>query len=192
MDFFASDTVIEPRAGDLLISEPYLPDPNFERTVILLCAHDENGSMGFVLNRPGNMQVADVLDDIERRDLEVFMGGPVQQDTLHFIHRLPELSREGNEVMSGLYWGGDFSKMVTMANTFQVQPTDARFFIGYSGWSEGQLMRELEERSWIVFRKATADLVLNTPVEELWKEVLNRMGGKFRVISKYPKDPRLN
>lgn len=192
MDFFTSDELVAPERGDLLISEPYLPDPNFERTVVLICEHDDNGSIGFVLNKPAVVGLAQVMDDFSSADNSLYVGGPVQQDTLHFIHRCGPLKDQANQISEGVFWGGDYEKLTTLMNTRQVARTDIRFFVGYSGWSEGQLMGELREKSWIVYKKPSPELIFDTPPADLWKRVLREMGGKFKLISNYPVDPRLN
>src|SRR3954471_2864846 len=86
MEFFKYNNKLKPEKGRLLISEPFLPDPNFERTVVLLCDHNNEGSFGFVLNKPSILKVSEVMQNINVDEI-VFIGGPVQQDTLHFIHR---------------------------------------------------------------------------------------------------------
>ncbi len=192
MDFFASDRTVIPAQGDLLISEPYLPDPNFERAVVLICAHDENGTVGFVLNKLGEMNVADVMEGVVGQETPLFMGGPVQQDTLHFVHGLEALKASSNLIGEGLYWGGDFEGLQRLLNTQQADHDMVRFFLGYSGWSPGQLEKELEEKSWIVCKSVTGHLIFNTKAQNLWRVVLNRMGGKFKLISNYPTDPRMN
>lgn len=192
IDFFSSDEFIEPERGDLLISEPYLPDPNFERTVVLICEHDKNGTVGFVLNKAATVQLGDVIDELRNANADLYVGGPVQQDTLHFLHRNQDLQDRANLISENIYWGGDFEKLSTLADTGQLTKKDLRFFIGYSGWSEGQLLDELKEKSWIVYKNPSSSLIFDTPASDLWKHVLSEMGGKFKLISNYPVDPRLN
>ena len=149
MDFFRFRNKLVPQKGRLLISEPFLPDPHFERTIILLCEHNEEGSFGFVLNKPSETSVEEVVQDIERHSDRVYIGGPVQQDTLHFIHRHPELE-ESTEIAKGIYWGGSFERLILLLQTRQIDASDVKFFVGYSGWSAGQLEEELQADSWIV------------------------------------------
>ncbi len=183
---------VSPERGDLLISEPFLPDPNFERSVILLCEHTQEGSLGFVLNKPSTLKLEDVLDEVVGYDKILYTGGPVQMNTLHFIHKTSLLRENAEEVNDHVYWGGDFEQLLTLINTKQLSPDDIKFFIGYSGWSTGQLEAELEENAWIVYKKATAKQVFETPYDQLWRDVLKSMGGKYRMFSNYPIDPRLN
>lgn len=192
MDYFTTDKIIEPERGDLLISEPYLPDPNFERTVILLCEHDEHGSFGFVLNKPSNAFLPELIDEAQGFDTRVYVGGPVQQNTLHFLHRTAENLNGDKKISDGIYWGIDFEGLLSSINTRQIAKDQLKFFIGYSGWSSGQLLDELDAKTWIVYKQATPELVFDMDAQELWKAVLQNMGGKYRAISNYPKDPRLN
>lgn len=185
-------SLITPAKGDLLISEPFLPDPNFERSVILLCEHNENGSIGFVLNKPIEFQLADVLEEVNGFDKVLYRGGPVQEDTLHFIHRFGDSLEGSEEIGKGIYWGGNFEQLLSMINTRQLNPDDFLFFVGYSGWSHGQLEDELKEDSWIVHKHASAYDVFDSSPASLWRKVLNNMGGKYRMFSNYPIDPRLN
>ncbi len=181
-----------PAKGDLLISEPFLPDPNFERSVILICEHNEEGSLGFVLNKPSGHNLKEVLDQSRSFDKELYQGGPVQLDTLHFIHRASEIVQKGIKVRDDLYWGGDFEQLLSLMNTHQLPPEDIKFFLGYSGWSPGQLEEELKEDSWFVYKDTSSFDVFDASVGDLWRKVLKNMGGKYRMFSNYPTDPRLN
>ncbi|MDN5204912.1 YqgE/AlgH family protein [Fulvivirgaceae bacterium BMA10] len=182
----------KPKKGDLLISEPFLPDPNFERTVILMCEHNEEGSFGFVLNRPSVMQFDEVVEGIEDFKATLYVGGPVEQNTLHFIHRAGDIIEGGVEISEGLYWGGNFENLKILIETKQIPADDFKFFIGYSGWGSGQLVEELKANSWIIRQNATPKEIFDENPENLWREVLKDMGGKFRMFSNYPSDPRLN
>ncbi len=176
--------------GSLLIAEPFLNDTNFERSVVLVCEHSAEGTFGLVLNQTTNLTLSDVLEDTYA-ELPLFTGGPVQQNTLHFVHRRPDLIDDSVEVMDGLYWSGDFEQVKQAVNLGTLKNEDIRFFIGYSGWSEGQLASELEAKSWIVARTDTAFL-FDTPADQFWRGILKRMGGEFKAIAHYPVDPRLN
>ncbi len=191
MDYFHAKTNFVPERGDLLISEPFLPDPNFERTVILLCEHDENGSFGFVLNKPSTVEFQEVIEGSYGFDEKLFIGGPVQQDTLHFIHR-SDVMESGKEIIDGVYWGGDFEKLLSLINTREIDTNDFRFFLGYSGWSEGQLDMELKAKSWIVYKQPTHDKIFDLEPTVLWQEALKDLGGKFKMFANYPTDPRMN
>ena len=192
MDFFVNDNLIEPGPGDLLISEPYLPDPNFERTVVLICENDENGTVGFVLNRRSNSVFSDVIVDASHFDVPLYVGGPVQHNTLHFVHKDIIEMKSGKFLGERLVWGGDFNRLLTLIDTHQIDKKNYRFFVGYSGWSPGQLLEELKTKSWIVYQNTDENLIFDFSSKDLWKKVLTEMGGKYRLISNYPIDPRLN
>ncbi len=191
MDFFKFKNNLTPEKGRLLISEPFLPDPNFERTVVLICEHNEDGSFGFILNKPSAVTLEDIIEDINDYKETVHIGGPVQQDTLHFIHKA-EYLEDGVDLGNGLYWGGNFEQLISLIDTKAIKSEDFKFFVGYSGWSEGQLQDELDANSWIVTPNATKELVFDQDVEALWKRVLKGLGGRYNVYSNYPTDPRLN
>ena len=131
------------------------------------------------------------MDELKNFEHDVFVGGPVQQDTLHFIHR-DESIVDGTLVHDDISWGGNFEKVLAMADTFQLDSEKIKFFLGYSGWSPGQLEEELEQDSWIVCDFVTSELLFETEAGVMWKKALDDMGGRFSVYSKYPVDPRLN
>jgi putative transcriptional regulator len=191
MDFFKYKNKIGAEKGRLLASEPYLADPNFERTIILLTEHNHEGSVGFVLNKPSESSVTEIMEDIKNIHSTVYIGGPVQQDTLHFIHRNPDIS-DSIEVTEGIFWGGNFDQILLFIETKQLNVSDIKFFLGYSGWSPGQLEEELNLNSWIVSNQVTQDLIFETPSEMMWKKSLQSLGGRFSVYSNYPVDPSMN
>jgi putative transcriptional regulator len=191
MEFFKYKNKIKPEKGRLLISEPFLPDPNFERTVVLLCEHNDEGSFGFVLNKPSIVKLNEVMEDMTAIESVVYVGGPVQQDTLHFIHRHSGVNN-AVEITGHVYWGGDFENLLVLCDTKQISATDIRFFLGYSGWGPGQLDSELEQDSWIVCDFVSDQLLFETEPDMMWRKALENMGGRFSVYSNYPTDPRLN
>lgn len=191
MEFFQYKNKLVPIKGRILASEPYLPDPNFERTIILLTEYNEEGSVGFVLNKPSETLVSEVVDNIKNIEARVYIGGPVQQDTLHFIHRIESVA-DAIEIVDGIFWGGNFEQLLSMIENNQIDPFDIKFFLGYSGWSPGQLDEELKADSWIVSDIVTQDLIFETPPEMMWKKSLKSLGGRFSVYSNYPVDPNMN
>ncbi|MFT4022304.1 MAG: YqgE/AlgH family protein [Flavihumibacter sp.] len=184
-------TQILPAAGVLLIADPFLKDPNFQRTVVFLCEHQAEGSFGFVLNRKYDYTLDQLMASAAGMPLTVFYGGPVQMDTIHFLHRYPELIPGGFEVADGIYWGGDFEKAVQLLKSARISSLDIRFFIGYSGWSEGQLEGELNDKSWIT-SPGSSRLIFHHNLDAIWKEALNDLGGEYRQLVNYPIDPQLN
>jgi putative transcriptional regulator len=183
--------MVDPGPGILLIADPFLKDPNFLRTVVFLCDHKEEGSFGFVLNRQYENTLNELIPELEDYKLPVFYGGPVQQDTIHFLHQYPDEISGGIEVLKGVYWGGDFDKLVEMIKDKTIDPEKIRFYIGYSGWSTGQLDHEMKEKSWLTV-KATRQLIFHHNYEEIWKDSLKQLGGDYEMMINFPIDPQLN
>lgn len=191
-NYFHNGVNVTPRRGDLLISEPFLPDPNFERTVVLICENNEDGSIGFILNKPSLVNFGDVFEEFGSFEKKILVGGPVQQDSMHFLHRGTLKIDGGTKIGEGIHWGGNFEQLKVLMQNGVINPSDVIYFLGYSGWAPGQLDEELKENSWIVSPAATETQVFDLDPELLWREVLKNMGGKFRMFSNYPTDPRLN
>jgi len=183
--------MIDITSGDILIADPFLKDPNFMRSVVFLCEHLPEGSFGFVLNKGYEQVLSDVISDAAGCNLPLFYGGPVQMDTIHFLHQRPDLISGGTEVINGIYWGGEFDEVIELIRQHQLDEKDIRFFLGYSGWDEGQLEEELKSKSWIT-RKGTKKLIFSPSVGELWKDALSSLGGEYKQMVNYPIDPQLN
>lgn len=179
-------------AGTLLVSAPVLEDPNFRRTVVLLCDHQpEHGSFGLVLTQQTDVHLDDVLEGMFIFNPPLYVGGPVQRDTLHFVHRKPDVIPGGVELPGGVVWGGDFESVQACAQRGEAASDVLRFFIGYSGWAPGQLRAEMDEEAWIV-SSVSPRLLFETPTDRLWRTVLRKMGGDFALLSTFPEDPRMN
>lgn len=183
--------MIEPGPGILLIADPFLKDPNFSRTVVFLCEHRQQGSFGFVLSKPFEQTIDELISGLEGFPIPVFYGGPVQMDTIHFLHQYPDLIPDAVEVSEGIYWGGDFEILTELIKNNDINLDKVKFFIGYSGWGEDQLSDELKERSWLTV-DATRSLVFDTGHSEVWKNSLKRMGGEYEMMINFPIDPQLN
>jgi putative transcriptional regulator len=183
--------MIEPAAGILLIADPFLKDPNFLRTVVFLCEHQPEGSFGFVLNKPVEQTLDELITDMEGFDLPVYYGGPVQMDTIHFLHQYPDLIPESVKVSHDIYWGGNFETVSALIKNKSIDVAKIKFFIGYSGWGNGQLTGEMEEKSWVTVA-ANQKLVFNTIEPEIWKASLKQLGGEYEMMINYPLDPQLN
>ena len=180
---------MEPKAGDLLIAEPFMKDNNFKRSVVLLCEHNDKGSFGLVLNRKIELKVDDVLPEFAMDNIDLFYGGPVGTDTLHYIHSYGDLIEGSVHLKDNIYWSGNFEQIKMLFETKSVDPKRFRFFIGYSGWSENQLTNELKTNSWIIASNFSEVFVAH---EELWQLVLQSMGGEYSFVSTFPEDPQLN
>lgn len=183
--------MVQISAGKILIADPFLKDPNFMRTVVIVCEHQDSGSFGFVLNKLYDQVLGDLIADLEGSTFPVYYGGPVQLDTIHFLHQSPELIPGGFEISDGIYWGGDFEEVSKLIKTGSITETEIRFFIGYSGWGEGQLEEEMKQKSWITSR-ATPNLIFPPDADSIWKDALKELGGEYELMVNYPIDPQLN
>jgi putative transcriptional regulator len=185
-------SIIAPETGRLLISEPFMLDPNFKRSVILLTECSEEGAMGFVLNHESEYKLGDLITDIQYAELPVFIGGPVGNDTLHFIHCVPDKIEGGIKLTEGVYWGGDFEAIKEMAANYQLSDQEVKFFVGYSGWISGQLDAEIGDDAWIVADKYNPEILFNHVEQNLWKDVVKSLGQRYAHIANFPENPMMN
>jgi putative transcriptional regulator len=194
--FLLFDFAMPMRPGTLLISQPFLGDPNFERSVVLLCRDEpEDGSFGLVLNRLTNLLLGDVLElpvhlAGAADELPIYLGGPVEPNTLHYVHRRADLPG-AQDLGQDVYWGGDFDVLLGLLASGTVAAAEIRLFAGYSGWSAGQLAGEMQAQSWIR-HPASAGKVFTLASDAFWRDILREKGGRFKVLANYPVDPRLN
>lgn len=183
---------ITPAEGSLLLSEPFMLDPNFKRSVVFLTEHTEIGSIGYMLNQKSEFLLKDVLPDFENAFFPVYVGGPVGSDTLHFLHTCYDRMNSGTEISRGIYWGGNFETLQVLLAEQMIKAEEIKFFAGYSGWGEGQLNEELSQNSWLVTNTYDAKTVFVQDEENLWKEVLKGLGPKYAHIANFPEDPMWN
>lgn len=183
---------ISAAAGRLLISEPFMMDPNFKRSVILLTEYSEEGAMGFVLNHQGELLLGDVLPDVSYSEIPVYEGGPVAKNTLHFIHRCPDKIPGGIEIWDNIFWGGDYDVVKQLITNYQLNESEIKFFAGYSGWTQGQLDDELGEDTWIVANRFNSDLIFTSNEHNLWREIVISLGNRYAHIANFPENPSLN
>jgi putative transcriptional regulator len=178
--------------GQLLLAElTLIGDSSFNRSVILLADHSEEGAVGFILNKPLDYTINDLLPEIEA-SFKIYNGGPVEQDNLYFIHTIPELITNSIEISNGIYWGGDFDLTKSLINDHKINKEDIRFFLGYTGWGANQLEEELDANSWIVTNNSLQSGILSKPSKQFWKEKITELGGDYIIWSNAPENPILN
>jgi putative transcriptional regulator len=180
----------KPKQGSILISEPSLRDFYFRQSVILLAEHNAEGTFGVIINKPIEARLKDIIKGFSAYNLPVYLGGPVQTDSIFFIHTKSEVDL-CMPIMQGLYWGGDLNMIKAMLRNKTMSPHDIRFFLGYSGWSANQLDRELSEKSWVL-SQTTVNEVINAHPETLWQNYLKSMGQDYAIWANFPADPTLN
>ena len=183
-DFFKIDNTLKPEKGRVLISEPLLNDYFFKRSVVLLTEHNDEGSMGFVINNPIDTKLIDLLPDFPDFDANISIGGPVSTDMIQFIHTLGKKVSGCIEIKPDLFWGGDFNDLKNLLSKGEVEKNQILFFLGYSGWSPNQLNEEIEQNSWLISRLSTEDIMAYK--ENIWRSSLSGLGEKKRPGLTFP------
>lgn len=183
---------IIPEKGNILISEPFMLDSNFKRSVILITDYTDNGHVGYIINQKSDFLLRDIIPDCWDANFQVYFGGPVANDTLHFVHACPDKIEGGIALGNGLFWGGDFESLKLQINSYALKEEEIKFFIGYSGWTAKQLVDEIKENSWIVSDRYNPDIIFDYSDVNIWKEAIINMGQKYAHIANFPEDPALN
>lgn len=183
---------IKPKKGHLLIAEPsIIGDSSFNRSVIILADYNEEGSVGFILNKPLEYTLTDLVPNT-LASFKVYNGGPVEQDNLYFIHKVPDLIPQSIEISHGIFWGGDFDIALSFINMGKIKESDIRFFLGYSGWEPSQLERELQANSWVVTENIYKKSLIEKSNDAFWKEKMMELGGDYSLWSNAPENPSYN
>jgi putative transcriptional regulator len=175
--------------GQLLLASPTLTDPNFQRTVVLVGVHSEEGAMGVVLNRPSETAVNDAVPQLEGTVEQdpVYVGGPVQPGSIILLAEFLDPAPIGLLVVGRIGFPAPETDIEQLTDATERR----RVFAGYAGWSGGQLEAELDQGDWIVHPAEPEDVFTDVP-EELWSTVLTRMGGTYALIARMPRDPSVN
>ena len=180
--------------GSLLIANPVLPDPNFSRTVILLCNHNEQGSFGLVINRSTQLKAPDLFSDIDilrSYNAKIYMGGPVSQSMVFYLYRSSRNVIDLDEICSGVYLGSNLETLESLYLDIENPEENVRFYLGYSGWSGGQLDGEMEQNSWLI-QNANEQFVFLDSEELIWLKTVNSLGEKYQYLTKAPVNPQWN
>ena len=177
------------KKGCLLISDPFLDDHYFGRSVILLCEHNQEGSFGFVLNNYIELDLRKLDEKFPDIATRLSVGGPMSKENLFFIHRLGTEIDGATIITPGIYYGGNFDELSKKLASDPSLTNQVRFFIGYSGWSIGQLIEEMKEKSWISVSNIPLEMIFNTSDEKLWANCLELQGNRFKMMSKFPINP---
>jgi putative transcriptional regulator len=171
----------------MLLAEPFMMDPHFKRAAVLLCEHTDDGSLGFILNKPINMKVDRLVNDFPEFNARVYYGGPVATDTLHYVHDKGDILDDSIEISPGIFWGGHFDKLKFLVESKLILEDNIRFFVGYSGWSAGQLNEEMQYGSWVM-ADVHPNYVFQSATKTLWKQIMEDQGDALSVIAQMPDD----
>lgn len=190
-NFFKVDhTRIEPAEGRVLVSDPSLNDFYFSRSVVLLTEHNEKGSIGFVVNKPVQASLDELLDGFPHFQANISVGGPVNPNSVQYIHTLGPIISGSVHLFDNLFWGGDFDELKALIRDGQAQPQQIKFFFGYSGWAADQLKAEMATDSWVVTTLDT-DAIMDSG-HSLWKNAVEKLGDDFKIWLNYPENPSMN
>ena len=182
--------VLSATEGNVLVAEPFMQDDYFKRSVVFICENNEEGTVGFILNEKLNINLKDVLEQLTAFDAPLYMGGPVEAQSLFFIHKCAELD-DALPVSEGIYWSGDFEQLREFMLLGKVKENEIKFFLGYSGWDKQQLKDELENENWLI-GKLESSIVFEHNAESLWRDSLKNMGKEQAIMANFPDNPSLN
>ena len=180
---------VRPQRGKVLISQPLLSDGCFGRSVILITEYSKDGAIGFVLNKWLPIAIDDLIEDFPGGESQLSMGGPVQIDTLHYIHTFDNVPG-AIKIVNGIYWGGHIDVVRKLLAVSIIKPEDIRFFIGYSGWTAGQLEDELKSDSWLVGDIRPSQIIQPSP--DLWQDLVKCLDEKYHCWTNLPENPMFN
>ncbi|HET8839477.1 MAG TPA: YqgE/AlgH family protein [Flavobacteriaceae bacterium] len=182
----------KPNKGLLLIAEPSLTgDISFARSVVLLADHNENGSVGFIMNKLLDFTLNDLLPEIHQK-FKVYNGGPVEQDNLFFIHKIPHFIPGSIEIANGIYWGGDFKIIKNLIQEQKISENEIKFFLGYSGWDGDQLQEEMAANAWIIVQNEDKNELVGRSFSGFWKDKIKELGGEYLIWANAPDHPSYN
>jgi putative transcriptional regulator len=181
-----------PRKGSVLLSDPFLNDSYFSRSVIILCDYSKEGAFGFVLTNYLELDLAKIDSSFPVKNAKISVGGPVDNEHIFYIHQFGDRVEESIQIMDDLFFGGNYNQLQELINEKEENQKKVRFFLGYSGWSSEQLIEELKENSWIVVNNINGNEIINTSNQDFWKYCMEKQGDRFKIISKFPKNPNEN
>ena len=190
MDIFTVENKLLPAPGRVLIAEPFLPGEYFSRSTVLLVQCNGEGDVGFILNKPTDLLVKDLFKGFPDFESAAYIGGPVSSDKLFFMHTLGEKIPDSLRISENLYWSGNFDHLSALIRAGLVDEDKVRFFLGYAGWSAGQLAGEISDHSWVV-TAPTVERILSSD-ENFWNESIQSIGGKALLWKNFPENPEFN
>jgi len=180
---------VRPKKGKVLISQPFMSDGCFKRSVVLLTEYSKDNTIGFVLDKPLLITIGDLTDDFPEGNFQLSLGGPVATNTLHYLHTFAHIP-DAIEVINGIYWGGKIEVIRQLLSISVMKPEHIRFFLGYSGWTAGQLDQELKNNSWLVGDIRPAQILC--PPHDLWQKSVKGVGEPYHLWTTFPENPGYN
>ena len=179
------------KLGSLLLADPFEKDPRFKHSVVLLTEYDEEGALGFIMNKPTDVSVSEAVDDFPYCDSLLYFGGPEETESLFYVHTVGEMLDDSIEIIPGLWHGGDYDKLRMLLDTNQIGNDQIRFYVGYTEWVPGALDFEVKKKYWIV-SNVNNFFPLHDSLRGSWEKVLKSMGQEYAILANFPEDPNLN
>ena len=189
--FKIQSNTLNPRIGDILLSEPFMNDYYFRRSAILIIDHNDEGSLGVIVNKRLSIPFNEIVQGFPKFDADVYLGGPVETNRVFFIHTIGEMIPDSVKIISGLYWSGNVNALKAMIKNDLIKPHEVRFFVGYAGWDGGQLRNELKVNTWIVGRFSSKQIFQTAP-GKMWSDFTKEIGKRYSLWSKFPVNPSDN
>lgn len=190
--FKIQNNTLEVKIGNVLLSEPFLNDYYFRRSVVLIIDHNkEDGSLGVIINKRLSVAFNDIVEGFPTFKADVYLGGPVETDRIFFIHTVGELIPDSYKICSGIYWSGNILALKAMIKNNLIMPHEIRFYVGYCGWERNQLRKELKANTWLVGDFSSKQLLNNAP-GNMWSTFVKSMGNKYSLWNKFPVEPTDN
>ncbi|MFO7864355.1 MAG: YqgE/AlgH family protein [Salinivirgaceae bacterium] len=178
------------KPGAVLVSEPFTRDAYFGKSVVLITEHNKDGTVGFILNKPVKASLQDLIKEFPDISANVSIGGPVDTNSVHFIHTLGAQIDGTKAIKPGLFWSGDFKKLTQLASLNLVDERHIKFFIGYAGWEVGQLETEIKKNYWKISDLPLSNILDNDP--RLWYTAVEEFGESFKPWLNVPENPAWN
>jgi putative transcriptional regulator len=177
--------------GKVLVADPFLQDPYFSRSVVLVTEMNENGSIGFILNKPLTLSVEDAIEGFPEFDKFLSLGGPVDQETMLFVHKRGDILDGSLKLSNDLYWGGDFEQLKVLISQDLIKSDEVYFYLGYAGWSPEQLQAEIAQGNWSISEFSSLYLEDDEP-DNVWKRAMLRSDSTSAFLANFPENPSLN
>jgi len=168
---------LKPSKGKLLIAEPsILNDTSFNRSIVLLSEHNDEGAIGFIMNKPSEFVISDMIPEVTS-NLQIYIGGPVASENLYFVHKIPHLIADSIEIDDDIFWGGNFN--------------DVQHLLENDVLTKDQLQNELDTTSWKIIENKHQN-IFDISHKSFWKNELMKFGGEYQIWANAPENPSLN
>ena len=178
------------KKGAILLARPSLSLDIFNRSIVIIAEHSNEGSLGFIINKPSRLPIHIFLSQINSNQI-VFEGGPVQKEQIFYLHHRPDLITDSLHIQDNMYWSGNFDDLCNAISENIIDESEIKFCLGYCGWEANQLENELSNKEWEILDEENIN-VLNHWENDLWKNSLKKLGGENLIWLNTPLDPFMN